>query len=122
MSPHLDRPASTSDSTARQSSLRHHGVNTSASRVKGSEPDRPVTLFHRDGWAWLCPICATSATGYLAEHHARTIADEHVATHQPDLAGASTLTVPSAPARPVDVARRQAEARARLAAAVKEMQ
>lgn len=46
---------------------------------------RPTTVWHRDGWAWICPTCATSEAGFVMEHHARTIADEHVRAHTPDM-------------------------------------
>lgn len=98
------------------------GVNT-APPVKGGVPVRPDVLYHRGGWAYLCPVCAGSETGFTHEHHARTIGDEHVRHHLADLDGASSAPVPPAPVPHVDMGalrRRQAIACAVLARAVKE--
>lgn len=54
---------------------------------------RPLTVWHRTGWAWICPECAASESDFVMEHHARTIADEHVRTHRPELTS-STFVEP----------------------------
>jgi hypothetical protein len=59
---------------------------------------RPVTLWHRTGWAWICPLCAASETDFGMEHHARTIADEHVRTHTPEMTSSAWTTPPTPPA------------------------
>ena len=77
-----------------------------------------LTVFRHDGsWCWLCPVCATSESGFDLEHHARTIGDEHLVAHAHDeLDGGAVLADPPAPAVPeqlVTYREHAAQARAR---------